>query len=300
MDTNPNPPAEPAHKDVYAIVTDKIIDQLHKGIVPWRQPWKDSGIPRNLVSNRPYRGINVMLLSFLGYEQNYFLTYKQLKDIGGSLKQGEKGHMVVYWNFFEKQIEKVSEGSNPKKIPNLRYYTVYNISQCIGVQGNIPPFETIEVEPIMACEKILAEMPKKPVIQYKEQRAWYNPVSDLVNMPKAKTFVSMESYYATLFHELVHSTGHISRLDRKDLLQMSELGSDAYSHEELVAEIGTCYLQSFAGVTGYFEESVGYIQGWLKRLQNDRRFIFSAANHAQKATDFILGTGNEPEDMEQK
>jgi antirestriction protein ArdC len=141
-------------------------------------------------------------------------------------------------------------------------------------------------------------MHNQPIIQHKEQRAWYNPVSDIVNMPKMKTFESSESYYVTLFHELVHSTGHISRLNRKDLLQMSELGSVAYSHEELVAEIGTCYLQSVANITTEFEQSVAYIQGWLQQLKNDRHFIFSASTQAQKAVDYILNVHPEVKEDE--
>jgi len=274
------------HKDVYAFVTDRIVDQLNKGVVPWRKPWSDGGIPRNLISHRAYRGINVMLLASLGYEQNYFLTYKQLKTAGGKIKQGERGHLVVYWNFAEFDL---NDGINEKrKIPYLRYYTVYNIAQCEGLEELIPPFDVNELNPIPACERIVAEMPNPPKIQHKEQKAYYNPLIDVVNMPKQNSFDTIENYYVTLFHELVHSTGHISRLNRKDLLQMAEFGCDPYSQEELVAEMGACYVLSYAGIPFEMEQSAAYIAGWLCKLQYDRRFVFNAATLAQKAADYIL------------
>jgi antirestriction protein ArdC len=200
------------HNDVYAFVTDKIIEQLNQGTVPWRQPWTRAGIPRNLLSNRPYRGINVMLLAYMGYDQNYFVTYKQLQGIGGRVKQGEKGHMVVYWNFVEKQIENSDQEVIPKKKPMLRYYSVYNVAQCTGLEAHVPPFVQNMDAPIASCEGIFKSMPHPPVLQHKEQTAWYNPITDIVNMPKQRSFTSIESYYSTLWHELVHSTGHISRL----------------------------------------------------------------------------------------
>ena len=286
MESNTQASEKSPTKDVYAIVNERIINQLKKGTVPWRVPWNEAGPPVNLISKRPYRGINIMLLSSLGYEQNLFLTFKQIKDAGGKIIKDEKGHMVVYWNYIE--IDLRDQMNEKKKLPYLRYYKVYNVAQCENLPEELFPTPTEEKEPIAVCEQIICGMPKQPVIQHKENSAWYNPVTDLVNVPKLKSFTSRESYYSTLFHELVHSTGHVSRLDRKDLLQMSELGSEAYSHEELVAEIGTCYLQTTAGITSEFEQSAAYINGWLEKLQNDKKFIFSASTHAQKAVDFML------------
>lgn len=274
-------------KDVYAIVTNRIIDQLENGTVPWRQPWKDAGVPRNFVSGRPYRGINVMLLSMLGYEQNVFLTAKQLKQIGGSIIPEEDPHLVVYWNYTNATNENTGDEVQKKK-PFLRYYKVYNIAQCAGIVSDLNVETTIVPEPIPSCEKIVAEMPLCPKIRHKEDKAYYEPMEDFINMPKPKAFESMESYYCTLFHELVHSTGHHSRLNRMGLVQMSEFGSTLYSQEELVAEIGACYLQSYVGITEQFEQSVAYINGWLKVLRAERHFIITAASLAQKAIDYIL------------
>ncbi len=290
MDTKTISPKQNAeHKDVYAIVTERIIDQLNKGTVPWRKPWKDAGLPMNLISKRAYSGINLMLLACLGYERNLFLTSKQLNHIGGTIKHDEKPHLVVFWNYFEKEDEETAkEGNSKKKMPYLRYYTVFNVAQCEGIPDKYLPQMTRQTFTIETCEMIVEGMPQCPLIKHKEQKAYYDPMRDYVNMPKKASFESDQSYYSTLFHELVHSTGHRSRLNRKDVIEMTEFGSEPYSHEELVAEIGACYLQSFSGIEEEFEQSTGYIQGWLKKLENDRKFIFSAAKNAQKATDFIL------------
>jgi antirestriction protein ArdC len=301
MEQTKNPPQQRAHKDVYQMVTDRIIEQLNKGTVPWQQPWKAAGLPRNLLTNRAYRGINMLLLNSLGYEHNLFVTYNQLnRELGGKVKKGEEGHIITYWNYGDKgkgnaeDAEASEDGEKPKKAPLLRYYTVFNISQCENIpesyleQGRV-------VDVIATCEEVVESMPQCPVIQHKGQKATYNPLEDVINMPKKASFTSDAGYYSTLFHELVHSTGHHSRLNRKDLIQMAEFGSEPYSHEELVAEIGACYLQSITGIAEEFEQSAAYVQGWLQKLKNDKRFILSASTHAQKAIDFILNVKTEAE-----
>ncbi len=286
METTKQKSSNGTHKDVYTIVTERIIEQLNKGTAPWRQPWSFAGKPQNLISGRPYNGINLMLLACLGYEHNLFLTSKQLKEIGGSIKHDERPHIVVFWNFPDKEEPEKEE---KKKTPYLRYYTVFNIEQCDGIpEKYLPNPNEVRAYSIETGELILKCMPQCPEIKFKEQRAYYDPLRDFINMPKKTSFESRQSYYATLFHELVHSTGHRSRLNRKDVIEMHEFGSEPYSHEELVAEIGGCFLQSWSGIHAPFEQSVAYIQGWLQKLQNDKKFIFTAAKHAQKAVDFIL------------
>ncbi len=285
-----------ARKDVYSIVNEKIIEQLELGTAPWRKPWKDAGVPTNLISKRPYQGINVMLLAMLGYEQNLFLTSKQLKEIGGSIKPEEKPHIIVYWNYQE--VEATDEDEETESVSTkrgyLRYYTVFNIAQCEGIDKKYVPTIERVVNSNAMCKLVVSNMPNKPRIQHKEQQAYYNPLKDFINMPKQSSFESDDAYYSTLYHELVHSTGHITRLNRKDLIQMSELGIEQYSHEELVAEIGSCYLQSYVGITDQFEQSTAYIQSWLKVLRGNTKFIFSASRSAQKAVDYILTVDNEP------
>ncbi len=292
--------SKPSRADVYAIVTECIIQQLEQGTVPWRQPWTDAGIPRNLISKRPYRGINVMLLSMLGYEQNLFLTFNQLQELGGHVRKGEHGHIVVFWSYLntaQKDQDDTEPETGRKKVPYLRYYVVFNVGQCEGIpQGKVPAITRATLSPIPVCEQIVQEMPQRPLIRHTGgQGAFYDVMHDYVHMPLFSSFESAESYYATFMHELVHSTGHPSRLHRKDVLQMREFNMlEAYSHEELVAEIGSCYLLSFVGVTNQMEQSADYIKGWLKQLKSDTKFIFSAATQAQKATDFIL---NLPSDV---
>lgn len=276
-------------RDVYSIVTDRIIEKLEQGTVPWRQPWQDAGLPQNLITKRAYRGINVMLLASLGYEKNLFLTFNQLKALGGSIKQNEKANLVVFWKWLKNTDEVQADNAEVKKIPYLRYYNVFNVSQCEGIPSSLVPEVRITTSPIAECEKVVNEMPVRPVVQHKEPRAYYSPQRDVVNMPSAYLFESDESYYATLFHELIHSTGHPSRCNRKDFERTKEFGSDLYSFEELVAEIGSCYLQSFTGIASkQFDCSIGYLKGWLKKLKDDKRFIVRASALAQKATDFIL------------
>ncbi len=282
--------ASAANNNVYGIVNDKIIALLEKGTVPWRQPWHLAGIPCNLLSRRPYTGINLMLLASLGYERNFFITYKQLQSIGGKVIRGEKGHLVCFWG-------KSTEENGEKPKPLFRYYWVFNVAQCENIpEDKMPPTIYRQTVSIEACENIVTNMPNCPTIQYKQHKAFYDPLKDIVNMPKQKTFESDEAYYSTLFHELVHSTGHRNRLNRPDLIQMSEFGSEPYSHEELVAEMGTCYLQSCVGIESQIEQSAAYIQNWLQVLKNDKKFIFTASAQAQKATDYILKIQRETDD----
>ena len=284
------------HIDVYQIINGKIIEQLEKGTIPWRKPWAGAGLPINIISKRHYRGINMMLLAMADYEHNQFLSFKQVHDLGGRVKQGEKGHMVVYWNQVdakEDETEQQAGSTEQKKKSILRYYYVFNIAQCENIPDKYLPKER-ETHELPSCESIVSAMPHCPPIRHKENSAFYNFKEDFVNMPKKRSFKNDESYYSTLFHELVHSTGHESRLKRDTLMQMAEFGGEVYSQEELVAEMGTCYLQSFAGITSQFQ----YIQGWLSKLKNDKRFIFQAAKAAQKATDYILNVKEMKEEMQ--
>ena len=276
--------------DVYEMVTTRIIELLEAGTVPWQKPWTDAGVPMNFISKRPYRGINLWLLLSLNYERNLFLTWDQLKKIGGSVNQGEHGHIVIFWKNVKKQPEELGKDWHPKTVPMLRYYKVFNISQCRDVPKDvIPEFIKEDVDPILECEAIIHTMPDCPAINHKEQKAFYHIVEDYINMPKKKSFKNIEAYYATLFHELVHSTGSEKRLGRKSITEMNEFGSEPYSIEELIAELGSAYLCSFTGILDKgIQNSAAYINGWLDKLKNDKRFIVQASGHAQRAVDCIL------------
>ncbi|MCX6232932.1 MAG: zincin-like metallopeptidase domain-containing protein [Bacteroidetes bacterium] len=282
--------------DVYAIVTNRIIEHLEKGVVPWHKTWTEAGLPQNLITGKKYRGINVWLLSALNYNQNYFLTFNQVQDLGGSVKKGEKSHEVIFWKWIEKENEETKE---KERIPMLKYYRVFNISQCEGIPlEKIPKPIEHNNNPIECCEKVIDEMPKRPNIQHKEQQAYYNRLNDYVNMPKIENFEKSEDYYGALFHELVHSTGHGERLNRKELLESKGMKTDKYAIEELTAEMGASYLKSHAGIPiEELENNASYIQGWLEHLKNDKKFIVYASSQAQKATDYILNIKNEEKEL---
>ncbi len=293
-DTNEKPKTAP---DVYQMVTDRIIEHLEKGVVPWQQPWADAGQPKNLITRNKYRGVNVWLLSSLKYSQNEFLTFKQVKELGGSIKKDEKGNIIVFWKWIEKENP---ETKKIEKKPLLRYYKVFNISQCTGIpESKLPPIAEKQNDPIQECEKIIKEMPNRPEIKHEEQQAFYHKEKDFVNMPKMETFKDSESYYGSLFHELVHSSGHQSRLNRKEITDANAFGSEKYAIEELTAEMGASYLKSSAGIPiEKLENNAAYIQNWLTKLKKDKKFIVYASSQAQKATDYILNIQEKEKEIE--
>jgi antirestriction protein ArdC len=283
-------------RDIYAMVNNRIIGHLEKGVVPWHKTWTEAGMPKNMVTGKAYRGVNIWLLNTLDYSKNDFLSFKQVKDLGGHVKKGEKSHEVVFWKWIEKEDKDTGE---KKRVPVLRYYRVFNISQCEKI-----PLEKIpkEIErknnPIEICEKMINEMPKRPRIQHKTQEAYYNRLEDYINMPRLETFDNSESYYGAFFHEALHSTGHKDRLNRKELLESRGKRSENYAQEELTAEMGASYLKSYAGIPiEQLENNAAYIKHWLGHLKNDKRFIVQASAQAQRATDYIL---NITPEIEQK
>ncbi len=279
----------PVITDVYSLVTDKIIELLGAGTIPWRKPWTEAGIPMNLISKRPYRGINLLLLNSLGYEQNLFLTWKQLKTISGSVKKGEKGIIVVFNKIIEHQIEKNGETKVEKK-SFLRYYKVFNVAQCNNIPSAFMPLlEHNDHVPLDECQRVINEMIDCPIIRHEDIEAYYVPAMDYINMPIISSFDSATNYYGTLFHELIHSTGHQKRIGRKEVFQNPRYGTEMYSLEELVAEMGSCYLKSHTGTPiADLDNSAAYIREWLEVFKGDKRFVVMAASKAQQAVEYIL------------
>jgi antirestriction protein ArdC len=277
--------AKSVKNDVYQIVTDRIIQLLEAGTVPWHQPWKGgSQWPKNLVSKKTYRGINLFLLNAARYSSPYWLTFKQVQMLGGTVKKGERSFPVVFWKILEEETE-----GEKKKIPFLRYHRVFNVAQCDGITVPNAPAPSITFEPIERCEQVVSAMPNPPAIKVNAGRACYSPALDEISMPEANSFESKERYYSTLFHELTHSTGHLSRLNRKGINDPIRFGSDPYSREELVAEMGAAFLCSHCEIGNMtVDQSAGYIQNWLEQLKNDRKLVVHAAAQAQKACDLIL------------
>lgn len=283
--------------NVYEIITDRIVSQLEKGTVPWQKPWSGMAAsePRNLVSKKGYRGINAFLTDCQGYTSPYWLSFKQAGDLGGKIKTGEKGTPVIFWNWVKKGTGKqdpVTDAELLKNIPFLRYYTVFNSQQCELPEGKLPLVPDLPdngLTPIACCERIAAKMPNAPAIRYGEQRAYYRPSTDSVNMPKFGTFRTAEAFYSTLFHELTHATGHEKRLNRSGITDATYFGTSNYSKEELVAEMGAAFLCGTAGIENRTtDNSAAYIASWLRQLRKDTKLVIVAAAQAQKAADYIL------------
>lgn len=274
--------------DLYQIVTNEIISQLEQGVIPWQKPWTDAGIPMNLLSKRSYRGINLWLLLSLNYERNLFLTWEQIKSVGGSVLKGEHGHIVVFWKPLQKKADEQTDGQQ-KAVPMLRYYKVYNIQQCRDIPEHLlhVPSET-PIDPVVECEAILSEMKDIPLISFTGKDAYYDIEKDEIVLPKVKSFRSSAGYYGTLFHELVHSTGAEKRLNRKSVADRVSFNAESYATEELIAEMGAAYL---CGITGQLpntiKNNVAYLDHWLGILKNDKRILITAAGQAQRAVDFI-------------
>jgi antirestriction protein ArdC len=280
---------------VYEKITDLIISKLELGVIPWRKPWTDAGPPCNLITKRPYRGINLLLLSCAAYGQPYFLSFNQVKKLGGTVRKDEKAYMVVFYKWLEATDVNgeviFKEDGKPKMLPLLRYYYVFNVEQCYGIDAkHLPEQQPIErqFQPIETAEQIVSGMPDKPGICYFGTRAFYNPTTDRVNLPVKTSFVSDAELYSTLFHELVHATGHSSRLARP-AIGTAAFGSENYSKEELIAEMGSAFLCAEAGIENRtIDNSAAYIGNWLERLRDDKRLVVLAAGAAQKACDYIL------------
>lgn len=277
--------------DAYQKITDKVIEAMEAGQVPWQKPWKSiqGEWPTSLQTGKPYRGINVWLLSIEsmlhGYSSPYWVTFKQAKERGGNVRKGEKATEVVLWKPISKEIENEEGEVEERKTWLLRSFSVFNLDQTEGIE--MPEAEPLPVlDPIEACESIVTGYFDGPTIDHNGgNRAYYAPALDAVRMPKMGQFDSSESYYHTLFHELAHSTGHDSRLKRN----LALMGKEDYSKEELVAEMSAAFLSGEAGIEFKVDQTAAYIQSWLKVLKDDKKFVVSAAAQAQKASDRILG-----------
>lgn len=275
---------------VYEMVTNRILEQLEKGVIPWRKTWRGSE-PRNFVTQKPYRGINTLLLPYGGE----YLTFLQAKEAGGSVKKGEKSSMIVFYKPLKIEDKDTDE---VKQIPFLRYSNVFHISQCEGVQTKMEPIAlNSEIAPIQVAQDVINAYAARSgvLITHIEgsNRAYYSPSTDTITLPAIGQFESAEEYYSTAFHEAAHSTGHKSRLNR--ITDTAAFGSQTYSREELTAEIAACMVMNFAGVEipETFENSAAYIKSWSRKLKEDVKAILAASSQAQKATDLILGIETE-------
>lgn len=263
--------------NLYQEITDKIIDQLEAGCVPWVRPWGAIGIPTNARTKRPYSGINIVLLWQHDFPTQEWVTFKQALEMGGNVRKGEKGTRIVYADKFVPKSEKGEE--NPRAIPFLRAYTVFNVAQCDGLP---PPPRPPEIPTESVIDPIIRN---SGVPVYEDRaRAAYIPSQDFIEMPARHTFRSFADWGSTILHELVHATGHPDRLNR-DL--SNPFGSKLYACEELVAEMGSAFCCARLGLEPTVRHA-DYLGEWLKVLKEDSRAIIRAASHASKAADWIM------------
>lgn len=278
-----------ANGNVYQMVTDRIIAELEKGIIPWKKPWTGSNKGAfNRISKKPYSLMNQMLLG----QSGAWATYKQWQELGGHIRKGEKASFVTFWKMQPYEETNADGETEVKQIPLLRYYNVFHISQVEGVK----PLEDVklnDIEPIAEAERIKEAYKEREHIQIKEvisNEAFYSPSGDYIQVPCKEQYQEANEFYSTLFHEMIHSTGHKSRLNRLTTGADARFESQVYSKEELCAELGSAMILNQIGIETpeTFTNSAAYIQSWLKVLANDNKFIVSASSKAQKAVEYIL------------
>jgi antirestriction protein ArdC len=290
-------------KDVYSRITNKIIADLEQGVRPWLKPWSaghtEGRIVRPLRHNGvPYNGINIVMLwsaaTEKGYACPYWLTFKQAIELGGNVRKGEKGELVVYANRLTRTETDDKGEEVEREIPFMKGYTVFNADQCDGLP------DQFKTKPVASTAEPLARIEHAEQffagtgadIRHGGTRAFYAEGPDYIQMPPFATFTDAESHASTLLHELTHWTKHPKRLGRD--FGRVRFGDEGYAKEELVAELGSAFLSADLGIAPeILEDHAAYIGNWLKALKDDKRLIFSAAAHASRAADYLHGLQSE-------
>lgn len=267
---------------VAEIITNEIIKKLESGIIPWFKPW-EGGEAVNYITQKPYTGINRLLL-----DGGEYITFKQIQDKGGHIKKGAKSHIVVFYKPIEYTDDETDE---IKQFNMLRYYRVFSLDDVEGIESKqtIKEHENFTIE---KCENIVNDYINRSGVTLKNNkrsaRAYYAPSTDSITLPQLEQFTSSQHYYATAFHEMAHSTGHKTRLNR--LSKKAHFGNEEYSREELTAEITSAMLCKYSGIdtAEIKDNAVAYIGGWLKALKEDKNMIIVASAKAEKAYNMIL------------
>ena len=277
--------------DVYKLVTDRIIAALEAGTAPWTQPWVGRGGALKHRDGKPYSLLNQFLL---GREGEY-LSYKEAQECGGNVRKGAKSKIVVFYKMLGLKDD---DGEVIKTVPVLRYYTVFHIDDCENVQPKWTN-RSFDTQPITDAQAVFDDYKTRcsiGTLSEDKNRAFYRPSAHAINLPDIDQFKDVSEYYSTAFHEAVHSTGHHTLLNRFALdAAPAAFGSESYSKEELIAEIGACTLLNYLGIETdkSFRNSAAYIDGWLHALRNEKSLIVSAAGKAQKAVELILDLDND-------
>ncbi len=283
---------------IKAMVTDRIIEALKNGTVPWVKPWTGRGIsmPVSMSTRKPYRGVNVWLLGLQamdhGYTSPFWGTFKHIQELGGMVRKGEKSTMIVFWKRL--MVKDVTAPDGTKAIFMLRYYRVFNASQADGLPERFfpKPAPKADVELNAEADAIIASYLDNggpSLVKVEGDRANFAPVTDVVTMPLDDQFKSTALRYSATFHELGHSTGHKSRLNRPGIAEFDHFGSQQYAQEELVGEMTAAMISTAIGYDVVVDNSADYIKGWLKALENDHSLVLAASGQAQKAMDLIMG-----------
>jgi antirestriction protein ArdC len=309
-------------EQIYEKITQKIIKLLEAGDLEWLKSWK-SGLPKSYSTKSNYRGINAFLLNIHmisnKFKSPYYLTFKQVKKLGGSVKAGSHGEFVIYYDFSNKikrdvcktcgfvpdyckcnvPKEKVVTETRFFPAPVIKSYYVFNIEQ---TTLEVPEEEKKEFNPIEKCEKLVKGYSDRPEIRDDPHKAFYNPLDDYIGIPFKSLFDSEENYYSTLFHEMIHSTGHQSRLNREGIVELKGFGGETYSKEEVIAELGNAFLCAEAGIENKtLKNNSAYIKHWLGNMRKDNSFIFRVVAQSQKAVSWIMGQANpETKDLNTK
>lgn len=291
--------------DLYQVITDKILEEIEKtGKLNWVKEWKTrkAGNPMNGISKKPYEGINFFLLSMANYISPYWLTYKQVEQLGGNVKKGEKATMIVFWkiNEYTTTNANTNEEEN-KKVPILRYYNVFNVEQCENVvikEDSTPEIEYNDNQRIEIAENICQQYQQREQIQYhikESDKAYYTPSRDSITMPLLEQFSTSENFYSTFFHEMGHSTGHKNRLNRKEVNEVTFFGSCDYGLEELTAELTASFLCAEIGISNESTErnSIAYLKNWKNAIKGDKKLFLMASQRASKSAKYILGKQEE-------
>jgi antirestriction protein ArdC len=287
--------------DVHAVITERFIEQLRAGCVPWQRPWRSV---QNIISRKSYRGINALTLGSTRFGSPFWMTFRQAFQLGGHVRKGERSTPIVYYKFLAKRDANGNQvftaKGKPAHIPFVRWSNAFNLEQTEGVEAPELPPAPADV-PALARAEALVQGANLCPIRHEGFAAAYSPREDLICMPDRAIFKTSEKYYHTLFHEMTHATGHGSRLDREGITNPSQFGSERYSKEELIAELGAAFLSNDVGILNQvvFENSAAYLDSWIKKFEDDYTLLTSAASHAQRSFDWIAGRPNdETENLE--
>ena len=275
------------NKNIYEILNEKIIAKLEEGTAPWHKPWS-AGLPKNIVSNKEYKGFNIFKLGSEEFNNPLWGTFKQFKALGGYVEHRSKGTTILFWKMNKKEDKKTGE---IETFPMLRYYTVFNIDQTSLAEDDRFKVVKNNNNKIENCELIVDNYEGRPkIVHANSANAYFEHGQDIINVPEINLFDEAEFYYSTLFHEMGHSTGHHSRLKRREKGETRSRHSVKYLKEELVAELTATYLGGDTGISYHtFDNSVSYLEGYLSVLRNNFKFFVEACSAAQKAVEYIKG-----------